>query len=163
MQNYLVWMLIMERVSSLSRRMKDVRAHYRKVRSCSTVRLHTYNPVYFVPNISFSTLTLLLLCSHNIQTLHGTTLEEARWRDCVRYVQNNMENAVGALYVRETFAGDSKRMVSLNKGHVDGQQYEIICITFASVKYLTWIIQICVYSGCKKSIHPCGHCRFFVT
>ncbi|XP_053509228.1 membrane metallo-endopeptidase-like 1 [Ictalurus furcatus] len=73
-QNYLVWMLIMERVSSLSRRMKDVRAHYRK-------------------------------------TLHGTTLEEARWRDCVRYVQNNMENAVGALYVRETFAGDSKRMV----------------------------------------------------
>ncbi|TSU49999.1 Membrane metallo-endopeptidase-like 1 [Bagarius yarrelli] len=73
-QNYLVWMLIMERVSSLSRRLKDVRAHYRKV-------------------------------------LHGTTVEEARWRDCVRYVQNNMENAVGALYVRETFAGDSKRMV----------------------------------------------------
>ncbi|MCI4390399.1 hypothetical protein PGIGA_G00122220 [Pangasianodon gigas] len=73
-QNYLVWMLIMERVSSLSRRMKDVRAHYRKA-------------------------------------LHGTTVEEARWRDCVRYVQNNMENAVGALYVRETFAGDSKRMV----------------------------------------------------
>lgn len=46
-------------------------------------------------------------------------MEEARWRDCVRYVQNNMENAVGALYVRETFAGDSKRMVSLNKGHGD--------------------------------------------
>ncbi|KAK3536750.1 hypothetical protein QTP86_022991 [Hemibagrus guttatus] len=73
-QNYLVWMLIMERVSSLSRRMKDVRAHYRRA-------------------------------------LHGTTVEEARWRDCVRYVQNNMENAVGALYVRETFAGESKRMV----------------------------------------------------
>ncbi|KAF5901062.1 membrane metallo-endopeptidase-like 1, partial [Clarias magur] len=73
-QNYLVWMLIMDRVSSLSRRMKDIRAHYRKA-------------------------------------LHGTTVEEARWRDCVRYVQNNMENAVGALYVRETFAGDSKRMV----------------------------------------------------
>ncbi|KAM9443739.1 membrane metallo-endopeptidase-like 1 [Clarias gariepinus] len=73
-QNYLVWMLIMDRVSSLSRRMKDIRTHYRKA-------------------------------------LHGTTVEEARWRDCVRYVQNNMENAVGALYVRETFAGDSKRMV----------------------------------------------------
>ncbi|XP_062842899.1 membrane metallo-endopeptidase-like 1 [Trichomycterus rosablanca] len=73
-QNYLVWMLISERVSSLSRRIKDLRAHYRKV-------------------------------------LHGTTVEEARWRDCVRYVQSNMENAVGALYVRETFAGDSKRMV----------------------------------------------------
>uniref|UniRef100_A0AAR2JNR2 Membrane metallo-endopeptidase-like 1 n=1 Tax=Pygocentrus nattereri TaxID=42514 RepID=A0AAR2JNR2_PYGNA len=73
-QNYLVWMLAMERVSSLSRRFKDVRAHYRKA-------------------------------------LHGTTVEEARWRDCVRYVQSNMENAVGALYVQETFAGDSKRMV----------------------------------------------------
>ncbi|KAK2821656.1 hypothetical protein Q7C36_020999 [Tachysurus vachellii] len=73
-QNYLVWMLIMEQVSSLSRRMKDVRAHYRK-------------------------------------TLHGTTVEEARWRECVRYVQNTMENAVGALYIRETFAGESKRMV----------------------------------------------------
>uniref|UniRef100_A0A674BGB5 Membrane metalloendopeptidase like 1 n=1 Tax=Salmo trutta TaxID=8032 RepID=A0A674BGB5_SALTR len=44
--------------------------------------------------------------------LYGTTVEEARWRDCVRYVQGSMENAVGALYVRETFAGESKRMVS---------------------------------------------------
>lgn len=32
LQNYLAWMLIMERVSSMSRRFKDVRAHYRKVR-----------------------------------------------------------------------------------------------------------------------------------
>ena len=46
------------------------------------------------------------------QALYGTTVEEARWRDCVRYVQSSMENAVGALYVRETFAGESKRMVS---------------------------------------------------
>uniref|UniRef100_A0A8C1JY85 Membrane metallo-endopeptidase-like 1 n=1 Tax=Cyprinus carpio TaxID=7962 RepID=A0A8C1JY85_CYPCA len=67
LQNYLAWMLIMERVSSMSRRFKDA--------------------------------------------LHGTTVEEARWRDCVRYVQGNMENAVGALYVRETFSGNSKRMV----------------------------------------------------
>ncbi|XP_023851876.1 membrane metallo-endopeptidase-like 1 [Salvelinus sp. IW2-2015] len=75
MQNYLTWQLVMERVSSLSRRFKDARAHYRKA-------------------------------------LYGTTVEEARWRDCVRYVQGSMENAVGALYVRETFAGESKRMVS---------------------------------------------------
>uniref|UniRef100_A0A8C7VQC2 Membrane metallo-endopeptidase-like 1 n=1 Tax=Oncorhynchus mykiss TaxID=8022 RepID=A0A8C7VQC2_ONCMY len=73
--NYLTWQLVMERVSSLSRRFKDARAHYRKA-------------------------------------LYGTTVEEARWRDCVRYVQGSMENAVGALYVRETFAGESKRMVS---------------------------------------------------
>ncbi|CAL8339969.1 unnamed protein product [Merluccius merluccius] len=46
------------------------------------------------------------------KALYGTTVEEVRWRDCVRYVQSSMENAVGALYVRETFAGESKRMVS---------------------------------------------------
>uniref|UniRef100_A0A6Q2YV42 Membrane metallo-endopeptidase-like 1 n=1 Tax=Esox lucius TaxID=8010 RepID=A0A6Q2YV42_ESOLU len=75
MQNYLTWHTVMERVSSLSRRFRDTRAHYRKA-------------------------------------LYGTTVEDARWRDCVRYVQSSMENAVGALYVRETFAGESKRMVS---------------------------------------------------
>uniref|UniRef100_A0A8C6SV70 Membrane metallo-endopeptidase-like 1 n=1 Tax=Neogobius melanostomus TaxID=47308 RepID=A0A8C6SV70_9GOBI len=46
------------------------------------------------------------------KNLYGTTVEDAWWRECVRYVQNSMENAVGALYVRETFAGESKRMVS---------------------------------------------------
>lgn len=67
-QNYLIWRLVIDRVSSLSRRFKDARASYRKA-------------------------------------LYGTTLEEARWRECVSYVNNNMENAVGAMYVRETFAG----------------------------------------------------------
>uniref|UniRef100_A0A674EJJ0 Membrane metallo-endopeptidase-like 1 n=1 Tax=Salmo trutta TaxID=8032 RepID=A0A674EJJ0_SALTR len=51
-------------------------------------------------------------CASISIALYGTTVEEARWRDCVRYVQGSMENAVGALYVRETFAGESKRMVS---------------------------------------------------
>ncbi|CAL9704040.1 unnamed protein product [Knipowitschia caucasica] len=46
------------------------------------------------------------------KTLYGTTVEDAWWRECVRYIQSSMENAVGALYVRETFAGESKRMVS---------------------------------------------------
>uniref|UniRef100_A0A8C0B458 Membrane metalloendopeptidase like 1 n=1 Tax=Buteo japonicus TaxID=224669 RepID=A0A8C0B458_9AVES len=73
-QNYLIWRLVIDRVSSLSRRFKDARASYRKA-------------------------------------LYGTTLEEARWRECVSYVNNNMENAVGAMYVREAFAGESKRMV----------------------------------------------------
>nr|XP_056721305.1 membrane metallo-endopeptidase-like 1 [Euleptes europaea] len=73
-QNYLVWRLVLERVSGLSRRFRDARANYRKA-------------------------------------LYGTMVEEARWRDCVSYVNTNMENAVGALYVRETFAGKSKRMV----------------------------------------------------
>ncbi|KAL8198491.1 UNVERIFIED_CONTAM: Membrane metallo-endopeptidase-like 1, partial [Gekko kuhli] len=73
-QNYLVWRLVLDRVSGLSRRFKDARANYRKA-------------------------------------LYGTMVEEARWRECVSYVNTNMETAVGALYVRETFAGKSKRMV----------------------------------------------------
>lgn len=32
MQNYLVWRLVLDRVSSLSQRFKDTRANYRKVR-----------------------------------------------------------------------------------------------------------------------------------
>uniref|UniRef100_A0A670IM34 Membrane metalloendopeptidase like 1 n=1 Tax=Podarcis muralis TaxID=64176 RepID=A0A670IM34_PODMU len=73
-QNYLVWRLVLDRVSGLSRRFKEARANYRKA-------------------------------------LYGMMLEEARWRECVSYVNTNMENAVGALYVRETFAGKSKSMV----------------------------------------------------
>ncbi|XP_015266624.1 PREDICTED: membrane metallo-endopeptidase-like 1 isoform X2 [Gekko japonicus] len=73
-QNYLVWRLVLDRVSGLSRRFKDARANYRKA-------------------------------------LYGTMVEEARWRECVSYVNTNMETAVGALYVKETFAGKSKRMV----------------------------------------------------
>uniref|UniRef100_A0A663DZN7 Membrane metalloendopeptidase like 1 n=1 Tax=Aquila chrysaetos chrysaetos TaxID=223781 RepID=A0A663DZN7_AQUCH len=53
----------------------------------------------------------LILWRFVLQALYGTTLEEARWRECVSYVNNNMENAVGAMYVREAFAGESKRMV----------------------------------------------------
>uniref|UniRef100_UPI00398E31A1 membrane metallo-endopeptidase-like 1 n=1 Tax=Pristiophorus japonicus TaxID=55135 RepID=UPI00398E31A1 len=45
------------------------------------------------------------------KALFGTTMEEARWRECASFINSNMENAVGALYVRETFAGESKRMV----------------------------------------------------
>uniref|UniRef100_A0A8C5JCN6 Membrane metalloendopeptidase like 1 n=1 Tax=Junco hyemalis TaxID=40217 RepID=A0A8C5JCN6_JUNHY len=74
-QNYLIWRLVIDRVSSLSRRFKDARASYRKV-----------FPLF-------------------------TKGREARWRECVSYVNNNLENAVGAMYVRETFAGESKRMV----------------------------------------------------
>lgn len=31
MQNYLVWRLVLDRISSLSQRFKDARANYRKV------------------------------------------------------------------------------------------------------------------------------------
>ncbi|XP_047583983.1 membrane metallo-endopeptidase-like 1 isoform X3 [Lutra lutra] len=73
-QNYLVWRLVLDRISSLSQRFKEARANYRKA-------------------------------------LYGTTVEEVRWRECVSYVNSNMESAVGSLYVREAFPGDSKDSV----------------------------------------------------
>ncbi|XP_058993014.1 membrane metallo-endopeptidase-like 1 isoform X3 [Mustela lutreola] len=73
-QNYLVWRLVLDRISSLSQRFKEARANYRKA-------------------------------------LYGTTVEEVRWRECVSYVNSNMESAVGSLYVREAFPGDSKEAV----------------------------------------------------
>ncbi|XP_069933191.1 membrane metallo-endopeptidase-like 1 isoform X2 [Oryctolagus cuniculus] len=75
MQNYLVWRLVLDRVSSLSQRFKEARVNYRKA-------------------------------------LYGTTVEEVRWRECVSYVNSNMESAVGSLYVREAFPRDSKKRVS---------------------------------------------------
>lgn len=45
------------------------------------------------------------------QALYGTAVEEVRWRECVSYVNSNMESAVGSLYVREAFPGDSKDAV----------------------------------------------------
>ncbi|XP_008051858.1 membrane metallo-endopeptidase-like 1 [Carlito syrichta] len=45
------------------------------------------------------------------KALYGTTAEEVRWRECVSYVNSNMESAVGSLYVKEAFPRDSKTMV----------------------------------------------------
>ncbi|XP_065530795.1 neprilysin [Lathamus discolor] len=45
------------------------------------------------------------------KALYGTTSETAAWRRCANYVNGNMENAVGRLYVEEAFAGDSKHVV----------------------------------------------------
>ncbi|CAH7448401.1 Mmel1 [Phodopus roborovskii] len=73
-QNYLVWRLVLDRISSLSHRFKDARVNYRKA-------------------------------------LYGTTVEEVRWRECVSYVNSNMESAVGSLYIKEAFSKDSKDMV----------------------------------------------------
>ncbi|XP_005404215.1 PREDICTED: membrane metallo-endopeptidase-like 1 isoform X2 [Chinchilla lanigera] len=74
MQNYLIWRLVLDRISSLSQRFKDTRVNYRKA-------------------------------------LYGTTVEEVRWRECISYVNSNMESAVGSLYVKEAFSGDNKNVV----------------------------------------------------
>ncbi|XP_006016519.1 neprilysin isoform X1 [Alligator sinensis] len=45
------------------------------------------------------------------KALYGTTSETAIWRRCANYVNSNMENAAGRLYVQEAFAGESKHVV----------------------------------------------------
>lgn len=47
-----------------------------------------------------------------LQALTGTTSEAAVWRQCAVYVNNNMDDAVGRLYVQEAFSEKSKELVS---------------------------------------------------
>uniref|UniRef100_A0A8B9HWY8 Membrane metallo-endopeptidase-like 1 n=1 Tax=Astyanax mexicanus TaxID=7994 RepID=A0A8B9HWY8_ASTMX len=99
LRNYLIWHLVIDRVSSLSSRFKDARAQYKKA-------------------------------------LYRNTMVEARWRDCVRYVQNTMENAVGALYVKQTFAGESKRMVTRSE-HITF--YRAVPFFIPTLEELSWM------------------------
>ena len=48
------------------------------------------------------------------QALSGTTSESSVWRQCALYVNNNMDSAVGRLYVEEAFSPESKHLVSIN-------------------------------------------------
>ncbi|KAG7470976.1 hypothetical protein MATL_G00119550 [Megalops atlanticus] len=45
------------------------------------------------------------------KAIYGTTSEAAVWRQCANYVNSNLDNAVGRLYVEEAFAGESKEMM----------------------------------------------------
>ncbi|KAL4647013.1 neprilysin isoform X2 [Arapaima gigas] len=45
------------------------------------------------------------------KAIYGTMSDEAVWRQCVNYVNNNMDNAVGRLYVEEAFNRESKHMI----------------------------------------------------
>uniref|UniRef100_A0A3Q3WI10 Neprilysin n=1 Tax=Mola mola TaxID=94237 RepID=A0A3Q3WI10_MOLML len=45
------------------------------------------------------------------KALSGTTSEAAVWRQCAVYVNNNMDNAVGRLYVQEAFSEKSKELM----------------------------------------------------
>ncbi|XP_072320254.1 neprilysin-like isoform X2 [Eucyclogobius newberryi] len=46
-----------------------------------------------------------------IKALSGTTSEAAVWRQCAVYVNNNLETAVGRLYVQEAFSEKSKELM----------------------------------------------------
>ncbi|XP_068173675.1 neprilysin-like isoform X3 [Antennarius striatus] len=45
------------------------------------------------------------------KALTGTTSEAAVWRQCALYVNSNMDNAVGRLYVQEAFSEKSKELM----------------------------------------------------
>uniref|UniRef100_A0A673XAU9 Neprilysin n=1 Tax=Salmo trutta TaxID=8032 RepID=A0A673XAU9_SALTR len=59
---------------------------------------------------------ILRMLRFPLQALYGTTSEAAVWRQCAIYVNNNMDNAVGRLYVEEAFSGESKELVRLTRG-----------------------------------------------
>ncbi|CAL8334733.1 unnamed protein product, partial [Boreogadus saida] len=44
------------------------------------------------------------------KALSGTTSESSVWRQCALYVNNNMDSAVGRLYVAEAFSPESKHL-----------------------------------------------------
>uniref|UniRef100_A0A8C6KAH5 Neprilysin n=1 Tax=Nothobranchius furzeri TaxID=105023 RepID=A0A8C6KAH5_NOTFU len=48
------------------------------------------------------------------KALSGTTSDVAVWRQCALYVNNNLDNAVGRLYVQEAFSEKSKELVSMD-------------------------------------------------
>ncbi|XP_062861037.1 neprilysin-like [Trichomycterus rosablanca] len=66
------------------------------------------------------------------KAISGTTTEAAIWRQCANYVNNNMENAVGRLYVEEAFAGDSKEMM-------DEMILNIRQVFISNLQDLTWM------------------------
>lgn len=50
------------------------------------------------------------------QVVFGITKEIETWRQCVGFVNSNMDEAVGRLYVEQAFSEKSKEMVSRGCG-----------------------------------------------
>ncbi|KAJ8410718.1 hypothetical protein AAFF_G00186750 [Aldrovandia affinis] len=46
------------------------------------------------------------------KAIYGATSESAVWRQCANYVNSNLDNAVGRLYIQEAFTGESKDMMN---------------------------------------------------
>ncbi|XP_069474514.1 neprilysin [Ambystoma mexicanum] len=66
------------------------------------------------------------------KALYGTTSETAVWRRCANYVNGNLENAVGRLYVQEAFAGQSKVVVQEMIGQIRG-------VFIKTLEEMTWM------------------------
>ncbi|KAL0973516.1 hypothetical protein UPYG_G00205140 [Umbra pygmaea] len=66
------------------------------------------------------------------KALYGTTSEAAVWRQCAIYVNNNMDSAVGRLYVEDAFSGESKELM-------DEMIAAIREVFISNLKYLDWM------------------------
>ena len=55
----------------------------------------------------------LLDYCNGLQALHGTDQEQARWRVCVNYVNENFGMAVGRMFVAKHFDDNAKANVGI--------------------------------------------------
>uniref|UniRef100_A0AAQ4PQ31 Neprilysin n=1 Tax=Gasterosteus aculeatus aculeatus TaxID=481459 RepID=A0AAQ4PQ31_GASAC len=69
------------------------------------------NPVLLYNKMELGDLNANFTLEVDSKALSGTTSEAAVWRQCAIYVNNNMENAVGRLYVKEAFSEKSKELM----------------------------------------------------
>ncbi|KAJ3591265.1 hypothetical protein NHX12_009211 [Muraenolepis orangiensis] len=66
------------------------------------------------------------------KALSGTTSESSVWRQCALYVNNNMDSAVGRLYVEEAFSPESKHLMDEMIG-------DIREVFLSNLDELTWM------------------------
>lgn len=57
----------------------------------------------------------LHFCCDFLQKIYGSDTERSRWRDCISYVNDNMGNAVGRLFVKDHFDAGAKEVVWLDE------------------------------------------------
>lgn len=87
--DYLIWRIMMNRITNLPRKYRDIKKDYYK-------------------------------------TVFGSETERARWRDCVSYVNDNMGNAVGRLFVQEHFDETSKSTALAMIHNIRDAFYELL-------------------------------------
>ncbi|XP_022344016.2 neprilysin-like [Crassostrea virginica] len=95
--NYMIWRIMMNRVTNLPLKYRNVRTEY-------------YKKIY------------------------GSDTERSRWRDCISYVNDNMGNAVGRLFVKDHFDAGAKE-VALNMIH------DIRAAFYDLLEEVTWLDQ----------------------
>uniref|UniRef100_A0A665TTQ8 Neprilysin n=1 Tax=Echeneis naucrates TaxID=173247 RepID=A0A665TTQ8_ECHNA len=87
------------------------------------------------------------------KALSGTTSEAAVWRQCALYVNSNMDNAVGRLYVQEAFSEKSKELMDYKAKYICVIHDIILCIShwiYNAEEYFENILQNLEYLQKKR-------------